>query len=369
MIKKYYRIQFELLSSMEVVNESGSFYGKKVKRNGQGDPFISATALQSKYQEVLGRKITDDYFSSGKTIIYPANAVPDSYRIALFKGSAKKADRRYAFYQEYIESGGIFTTYIEQDMMEGDEDIGRLILSAWKQGKMVLGRRKKKGFGRTKLKEVREASFSFEKEANGLQEWLEFDMYSDIGWDKLSIDDIATEFFPAPFLIKLYLKQQGEGGYFPNQALFREKKNIILGSVWSGAFRQRMSKENEDFSAIIFHESELTEGRLEKIKNNLEQKDGTYLECFSWDNLAYFDGKTVLDIEFERTVSKEFMKEIINAICALHKGDMKIGALENSGFGKFQLQAVEINNELFIVGEENAVPWDSITSVAMKNTK
>ncbi len=359
-VKKYYRIEFELTSPLAVGSGENKMTDKDIVRDSSGQPYIPGSTLAGIYRSLFNDEAANKYFgrelakeemekaseegrnmlTDSSIIVYDAHIkVGDEKKSVVTKRDMvaldeyKTAVTGAKFDFEILEPGVKFVTYIEQNIelsektSENEECTEELksaedekikehqfvineIADAWMKGKIVIGAKTGRGYGRTKGIARQSVLYDLTDPVQ-MENWLDFDMYADDwGPDKTderrhetSISDLkvsgeknnekiqmlAEEKMCTITLelrqqggisIRQYSTEAGEADYqqltsqvLPDQAdEGKEDVNmgvpVIPGTSWAGAFRAQMGKLDPEFKK---------EGRLAgeffgKAKNNSNDK-------------------------------------------------------------------------------------------------
>lgn len=364
-VKKYYRIEFELISPLAVGSGENKMTDKDIVRDSSRQPYIPGSTLAGIYRslfnddtakEYFGRELTKEemekaseegrnMLTDSRIIVYDAHiksgdeknsVVTKRDMVALDEYKTAVAGAKFDF--EILESGVKFVTYIEQNIelpkkFSGNEDSAEKpesaedkkikdavikedqfvineIADAWMKGKIVIGAKTGRGYGRTKGIARQSVMYDLTDPVQ-VERWLDFDMYAD-DWEPDKTDERGHETSISDLkvsgdknnekiqmlaeektcTITLGLRQQGgisirqystetgEADYqqLTSQAL-PERANegkedvnmgvpVIPGTSWAGAFRAQMGKLDSEFKK---------EGRLAgeffgKAKNNSKDK-------------------------------------------------------------------------------------------------
>lgn len=320
MNKYYYRILFELVSPISIGCGESEESDSDLLLDSRGYPYIPGSSLAGVYRSLFSDDTADRYFGADLT----AERVRDSGR----KGANQLTESRVSVYDavlfdpekskvvvrdmvaldEYkvamdgakfdfqvLEPGVTFVTYLEQSMEAQEEghvldEIGW----AWQEGKILLGAKTGRGYGRTRVREIRRCSFDLTQKEKGilpgaygktagLQEWLDFLMYDEAAWEsdfvsagiarclshcdgdgetqellgiyrkygiarkqKLETRILMDLRQAGGISIRQYSTDVGEADY--RQMTRQDKAPVIPGTSWAGAFRAQMGRLNPDFA-------------------------------------------------------------------------------------------------------------------------
>ncbi|MGN0291426.1 MAG: RAMP superfamily CRISPR-associated protein [Lachnospiraceae bacterium] len=395
--KRYYRIEFVLATAMNVGSGKNEVTDKDLARDSRNIPYIPATALAGIYRTLFGKEEADHYFglpiednehqknTDSRVIVYDAVLTGEEYHISSRDGVGldewKTVKEGAKFNFEILEPGAVFTTYIEQDKYQDDENAGDVIAQAWKTGEIVLGGKNSRGFGRVKDVEVEVLEFSFEDEKE-IEQWLDFDIYEKESWEKyahnyereLCCADITRKSDVlrlhlelkqrGPLVIRKYTTRISQSENQPDYeqlVYLREKEGkryeipVIPGTSWAGAFRHQMRKldkaclgtyfgnKEKQKSWITFSESEIN-GAKSKVctRNSIDRFTGGAIENALFTEKIYYDGQTVLDIAVRKEKEiKAFLQCLAAAVVDLHCGFLALGGETSVGRGLFELSFVE----------------------------
>ncbi len=320
MNKYYYKITFELVSPISIGCGESEESDSDLLLDGRGYPYIPGSSLAGIYRDLFSDDTADRYFGKDLTMAriknsarMGANQLTES-RVSVYDAvpidpeESKVVVRDMVALDEYkvavdgakfdfqvLEPGVTFITYLEQSMEAQQEGhVLDEIACAWQEGKILLGAKTGRGYGRTKVKEIRRCSFDLiqkEKEllqgtyrkTAGLQEWLGFLMYDEEAWNSDFVskgiaqclshcdgDDMRQKLSGIYGQYKIARKQKletrilmdlkqtggisirqystdvGEADY--RQMTRQDGVPIIPGTSWAGAFRAQMEKLNPDFA-------------------------------------------------------------------------------------------------------------------------
>ena len=364
-VKKYDRIEFELISPLAVGSGENKATDKDIVRDSSGQPYIPGSTLAGIYRSLFNDDTANKYFgrvptekemkqaseegrnvfTDSRIIVYDAHiktgdeknpVVTKRDMVALDEYKTAVPGAKFDF--EILEPGVKFVTYIEQNielpkkLSENEESVEGLksaedkkiedglikenqfvineIADAWMKGKIVIGAKTGRGYGRTKGIARQSVMYDLTDPVQ-VERWLDFDMYAD-DWEPDKTDERGHETSISDLkvsgdknnekiqmlaeektcTITLGLRQQGgisirqystetgEADYqqLTSQALperadeGKEDVNmgvpVIPGTSWAGAFRAQMGKLDSEFKK---------EGRLAgeffgKAKNNSKDK-------------------------------------------------------------------------------------------------
>ncbi len=304
MIKKYYKIQFKLISPLSVGCGKNQVTDSDIILDSQGLPYIPGTSLAGVYRRIFSDETGEQYFGAnlteekiqessqkGKnTLTESSVAIYDAYILDPKKCVVTKRDMvaldeyktaipgaKFDF--QILEPGAEFVTYIEQTMEDGKEQyIADEIAYAWQQGNIKLGAKTGRGYGRTKSVKIFGRCFNL-KEKEELSGWLKFDMYEEDCWSAvdlpvcLSREGNGSEHIQLEKIykdkgirlrenrsvciriglqqtggisVRQYTTEAGEADYMQMQR--KDETPVIPGTSWAGAFRAQMGRLNPYFA-------------------------------------------------------------------------------------------------------------------------
>ncbi len=202
MIKKYYRITFELVSPLSIGCGENNLTDSDLIRDSRGIPYIPGTALAGVYRQLFSKTSAEAYFGpdltqerillaaeTGKNPLWESEVrVYDAYMINPGKRVLGKRDmvaldeyktavEGAKFDFEILEPGAVFVTYIEQTMEREDQQyVCDELAFAWICGEIQLGAKTGRGYGYTRGLQADAATFHLDV-PDELEKWLDFDMY------------------------------------------------------------------------------------------------------------------------------------------------------------------------------------------------
>ena len=306
MIRKYYKIRFQLTSPLSVGCGKNQVTDSDVILDSRGLPYVPGTSLAGVYRRIFSDRTAETYFGTNLTedrirtssregrnvltesriAVYDALMLPSKNNYSLTKRDMVALDEYKValpgakFDFQVLEPGAEFVTYIEQSMeSEQEQYLADEIAYAWQQGNIRLGAKTGKGFGATKSAAIFWRSFDLTDEKD-LERWLSFDMYEEDQWsvvdapvclsrekDSKERERLKQIYEEAgirlredrPVCIRIGLRQAGglsvrqyttdvgEADYM--QMCRKDGVRVIPGTSWAGAFRAQMGKLNPDFAA------------------------------------------------------------------------------------------------------------------------
>ncbi len=364
----------------------------------------------------LGKNVLTD----SAVIVYDANIIkPDendkernqkriSVRdmVALDEYKVSRPKSKFDF--QILEPGDTFVTYMEQNC-EDERDVKVIdeIARAWESGRIRIGAKTGRGYGKTKTVEIKQAVFNFNPEngsdGNDIEKWLNFDMYGESDWGNPEYSEADDSILEKKeiFTIKLGLRQDGaisirqysgqseDPDYSQMKRL--DGKPVIPGTSWAGAFRAQMEKLDRDFSRnselselffgsvkkndenvdckekkdeetadsshrsrIVFSESvlEAPEGQeltwINYTRNAIDRFSGGTIDKALYTERTCYHGDTDLEINCDMTgiepeQASRFKKVLAAAILDLHNGYMAVGGLTSVGHGLFKVKEITVD--------------------------
>lgn len=392
--KIYYRIVFRLASALSVGSGENRYSDSDVARDSAGDPFIPGSSLAGLYRSLLPEKEAEAYFGTAKNqdkgqgsklLVYDGKlsqvSGPAFYRssirdcVGLDQWKTGKSGSKFDF--EIIEPGAEFVTYLEQNLEEGDTDIGLRVVQAWGNHQIRVGRKIMRGLGAVTDITVCRRSFDFTHKEE-LEQWVDFDMYLDKDWEGTQLENIGgLEANPGKaILLEWTLRQKGGISirrYTTNVSKEKtqpdaeqltcvigkdgEETPYIPGTSWAGTFRHHMERlapgcteryfgSCERRSSILFYES-FIEGATPKVltRNAVDRFTGGVIENALFTEKTWYGGKTVLRIEIPPDTDLRFRQALAAALVDLHMGLVCVGGLTAVGRGIFQGERLQIDQE------------------------
>lgn len=401
--KIYYKIDMTLLSPLSIGSGENAQTDKDVIVDSLGNPFIPATAIAGVFRSYVAKKgITNEDGISLEQALFGAieslekNKIPCKIRIydARFEdGSNKfhiatrdcvKLENKVAvdgakFDMEAVETGAHFTSYVE--LLSDNSLFVELVeelLSALNSGRILLGSKTSRGYGRVCLK-VKKREFL------DVDEWLEFDMFNDLDWT----DDVASDLELInnidAFELCIQLNCVGglsireyttdvdlDGGTMPDYKSMslcsvmenNEQTPVIPGTSWAGAFRNRFTELTDEETAksvfgdvdtkskttkksrIVFSESILSDGTYKlSTRNAIDRFSGATKDGALYTEKTYYYGKTELVISFSEKPEKKALWALGVCLSDLHNGFLAIGGLTSIGRGLFEIVSLKFNSK------------------------
>ncbi len=389
----YYKIRFTLISPLAVGSGANCNTDKDVTVDSKGNPFIPATAIAGvlrSYMKNLSPEKENEMFGSLETdsdsTVRFYDAVCNGGRNSFFITSRdcvhladKVAVNKEKFDMEAVETGTSFDGFVELLCEDFAQDLENA-LAALHNGKIALGSKTSRGYGRVNLS-IQKRHFT------SADEWLDFDMFDDSHWEGADEVSVAENIPSFDFSIGLrpvggisireYTTEVSQsGGYSPDyksMSLHSVKENgeavaVIPGTSWSGAFRSRFSevagtelteeifgfvrkntKETQK-SKIRFSESMLSGGTYKIYSRNaINRFSGATKDGALYTEKTYYYGKTKLEISFSERPQKETLFALGVCLADLHNGFLAVGGLSSIGRGLFEIDSIEFNGNALSV--------------------
>lgn len=436
-IKKiYYRIEFELSSAMAVGSGEDNYSDRDIIRDSSGHPFIPGSTLAGIYRNSLGKTDRSHYFGDelkngkivegertgredrkkqqndeqkiqeSKVLVYDAKlnqgGVTDPCHVSIrdcvgldeWKTVAERKGCKFDF--EVVEPGAVFVTYLEQNFESQDRDICSVLAALWKENRFHIGHKTMRGLGTVNCRSVRRREFFLTdqndkslatKTRNGLEQWLDFDMYDDRCWED-------TEWYPVQSvnviqnkgcILSLTLRQMGGISIrryttetsgngqkkVPDyeQVVYRrtggKEVPFIPGTTWAGAFKHHMEKlipesTGEYFgicekqtgtdkmlkkkSKVWFSESELRDAESKILtRTAIDRFTGGVVRNSLFTERMWYGGTAGLEIAFPMDVPETFKAAMAASIVDLHMGLLSVGGQTSIGRGLFELAELKVN--------------------------
>lgn len=358
--KIYHRIKFQNISPLSIGSGESRKTDHDLLLDSRGVPFIPGTALAGVYQLLLAmdKKKKAYYFGTvveakkdekqenreSLLLIYDGTLCDTfhegaiSVRDMVALTPEKTAREGAKFDRQILETGKTFVTYIEQNIVDGEQDkkysnvnreieVGEKIAIAFQKGEVFVGGKTSRGFGQLMAVEIHRAEFDM-TDSSDVDAWLKFNMYEDdkeiakddSKWkrvdpntltqtDNFNRCDITLRLKQAGGIsIRKYFAGIGQADYeqltirmktsdVKNRAktegitpAFSKKQEkvsdadmielpVIPGTSWSGAFRSQMAKLNPNLHINAKTESKLIRWAFgeanSKINNSNDTKKGT----------------------------------------------------------------------------------------------
>ena len=431
--KNYYRIEFILASPLALGSGDNKNTDRDLLLNSRKEPYIPASSIAGVIRESLLRYFGEDkkdtvyqYLGEVKKanendsesskkesriIFYDAVLKSKSPKHISTRDSVsldeyRTAKRGAKFDMEILEAGAHFCTYLEQNILEGDDrEFAEKIISRLFEDNLLFGGKSMRGYGEIKIITVGWNHFDLTN-TEGLEKWLEFDVYEEKGWRPFEKRFSKQKENQG---IILHLKQAGGISVRRYTTAVRDpdslipqpdyeqltahsynrdlkaKENpvplpVIPGTSWAGAFRHRMEEfgvdtssknsifgyveqsegkkhvradrsDNRKRSKIRFSESRI-ENAKEKIlsRNALDRFSGGTAERALFTEKTYYGGNTSLTISWlgKEKMSEGDQKALAAAVADLHFGFLAVGGEISIGRGRFTVEdicGISVNDE------------------------
>ena len=418
MIKRYYRLELDLVSGMNVGNGENENSDKDLLRDSRQVPFIPGSTMAGLYRaffdaktqetffgkeldrERLGQENYDNSLTDSKVIVYDAVILEGKpYRVTKRDSVAlddyKTAVRGAKFDMEILEPGVRFVTFIEQNAdSQAEVDMGAAIAAKIKTLGLSAGGKGSRGMGRLMLAEENEAVKSdvFDLSVPAQKKnWLKFDMYraEEPAWKVYDISKAQKAADASRGVITLRLRQKGGLSIRTYSTAVSTKDHpepdyeqmaygadgrdgpYIPGTSWAGAFRHHMKKLGLPFdildkemgcagdekrrSRTTFGESRI-EGHTDKMitRNAIDRFSGGTVDGALYTEKSCFYGDTCLEIGYAKDCGEEFVKSLAASIVDLHFGLLSVGGLTAVGRGLFEITACQVGGKDIFPAQEPA---------------
>lgn len=349
------------------------------KQSKAGHKGMMAISYKEASQQKTVKELQDE--------IQPIVSVRDSVALDEFKNSVPGAK----FDMEVLEPGVMFSTFIEQNICDGDKDITKEILQAWIDDEIRFGGKTTRGYGEIKVEKVQTKEFDFNNPKD-IKTWLKFRPESAVsGWSVLELEksdssenisiDLSLKLKSCISVRKYSAKPSTEEKAEPDFVqLTVGDKPVIPGTTWSGAFRHHIRKLaplKEEFewvkpvvrkdgsieevivhdnyfgkvvpdgektkSHIMFNESTIDESTPKTMtRNAINRFTGGSAATALFTAKVYYGGVLPLRITFRRLpgdqkYSRDFVNAFFAAIADLHEGFLSIGGETSVGRGLFEV--------------------------------
>ena len=418
--RKYYRILFKTASAMSVGSGESGETDRDVIRDSRNVPYVPGTTLAGIYRSLFseggvfheagkekaiercfGRDIKGESSAPGtesRVLVYDA-ALKDVKKALTGRRDCVALDRwktagdgsKFDF--EIVEPGTAFITYFELDTDKDSPDdviIFDSIASAWKSGNIRIGSKTMRGLGSIEVSDISIDTADFDlTDPEGLEAWLNFDMYGDSGWKEADIKEAQVKGITT---ISLKLKQAGpltvrryttevkktEKDTVPDYAQLTSRIEgeaipVIPGTTWTGAFRAHINelvddkglieryfgfvngkgKKEASKSKIHFSESYFDKGSFtykQLTRNAIDRFTGGTIGTALFTERTCYNGTTDLKISFPENMDSKLKKAFIFSICDLNEGFLSIGGLTAVGHGIFKVDTVSVNGKALEFG-------------------
>ena len=373
----YYRLKITLDSPMSIGSGKETKTDGDIVLNSKNEPYIPGTSLAGIYRSLFKEEDKDKFFGyikgkkcvqspiavyDGKCAVYESKDVSKRDSVRLDDYKVAKEGAKFDF--QIAETGLEFISYIELDKnhtQEMEDAVENTILPALNSGKISLGHKTTRGYGKVSVT-CQKKAFDLSAE---LDEWLDFDMFEDAKWsccDNITIEDgkFGGEIIKIPLIqdgavsIRRYVTEAGDNQPEYEQLTLKDNRPVIPGTSWAGAFRQRIKSYgtgdqkisdwfgfvNDDGakkSQIYFSETILSGGEFKQItRNSIDRFSAGTKEGALFTEKTYYNGKTTLEIRLN--TSDVLLKKLVYAcLLDLCHGYLAIGGLTAVGHGMFKL--------------------------------
>jgi len=300
--KCYLKIEFKLLSPLNVGSGASLSTDKDIIKDPDGIPYIPASTVagvvRDKFKEKYGDEMCaqeiNKYFGNVKkrkagviekndddresiesrllfydAIINTENEGVNhiSIRDSVALDEHKTAKKGAKFDMEVLGPGVRFITYVEQNIYsDADKDYLQLVADIFSSG-LMFGAKTTRGYGKTGEVKTYFKSFAFtEGSDNTLDDWLDFNLYSYDGWGDPSTQSEYGSAVGWTIIVALELKGGISICRYTTQPHEKEEiipdmehltsydgeqqiVPVIPGTSWAGAFRHRMGEFGVDIDS------------------------------------------------------------------------------------------------------------------------
>ena len=446
--KIYYRIHFVLKSGLSIGKTDSENTDKDMVCDSRGLPYIPGSSLAGIYRAFYNMKTAEEYFGriegqdsrESRILVYDAELADnadDNKNVYITTRDNVKLDKwRTAvdgskFDYEIVAPGTEFVTYIEVNLLEGEDDtVGDVLANAWKTGKVHIGGKTMRGLGQTEVLSLKKARFDLNKPED-VDRWLEFDMYREdpSGWEEYVKDGDGQAWEEAlnngmlaekkADCITLHLRQKGgisirryttevgDNESMPDfeqlmyvlqkkaagKSVELEDAPCIPGTSWTGTFRHHLEgflgEEAKGLlssyfgtaageghkSYISFSETYLT-GAHPKVmsRNSINRFTGGTNDGALFTERTYYGGEGLLSIRIERFPDenpegrRHMLKALFACIADLAEGFLAVGGLSSIGRGLFSIVAVDCNGRS-ILSDTDRLTGDRIYQTLQNEVK
>ena len=398
-LKTIYRIQFNLISPLNIGSGINVDTDRDILKNRDGVPYIPGSAIAGVCREkinlnsraekrffgdvVIARKANQQVTAqSSKLLFFDAKLQIDNnkkYRITrrdcVKLDEYKTAVDKAKFDMEILEPGVTFVTYIVENIYENQEEsIGNKIADLFLGGEIYFGSKTMRGYGEIDNAEIKVKTFDF-SDISDVNQYLDFDMFCYNSWNGYDVSRNRTA------TVELGLRLKGgisirryttdvkpnDNDLNPDSKQLTINSNgeeipVIPGTSWAGAFLHRVKELDKDInwesvfgtvvnnkeklkakSHIRFSESQI-KGSKPKIlsRNAIDRFTGGTVNQALFTEKTYYGGTTVLKIDFDNdsVLTKKHIDVLAAAIADLHYGYMAVGGLTSIGRGLFEIETI-----------------------------
>lgn len=395
--KRYYKIKFTLASALSLSSGYNDTTDKDLLLDERQNPYIPASSLAGIYRSFLDEEeaikyfgiivIDDDKLSNKKEekiieseiIVYDANLAKDSKKHVISVRYGIKVDeyktaidgKKYDY--EILEPGCTFVTYVEQNKYVDSENVFDKIASSILTDNFAIGAKTSRGLG--KIKDAQIKVIEFDLNGEGLDKWLDFDVYNDADWkdaEDIISNEIETDYVDISVNIKQvsalsireYRTDVIDGDFMPDQqqmvyTSFDSYSPVIPGTSWNGLIRHALinygcQKIDELFgdsnhkSKIIISETILKKAKTKVVsRNSIDRFSGGTVDKALFTEKACYDGEGILEIKLpkKREEFKDEYRGICCAIADLNEGILALGGETSIGHGLFKVEKITVNGE------------------------
>lgn len=344
--KQYYKIEFELASSLTVGSGENNNTDKDIIVGSDNKPYIPASAIagvcinmldgkdkqeKKKYKDYWGYidKATKVDNSSkaeeSKIVFYDAAIIKGNDYITIRDSVSldeyKTAIQRKKFDMETLEPGVKFRTFIEQSFYsEDDVEIARMVASYIKSGNVFLGAKTSRGYGAIKNVKVSEYEIFFKNaDKDKIKIWAEtcVEDLEDQEWKPANTDfsfdnDVYNERkirislkLDGGISIRRYTtdvpdeKEDTTPDFTQLTTSGEMMKPVIPGTSWAGAFEHQIRKylgediKNSEEWKKVFGFVEEKSKQKSKIRFSESIIDGAESKILSRNAIDRFTGGAV----------------------------------------------------------------------------
>lgn len=394
MIKRtYIQIKGELASPLLIGSGENMQADMDVIRDHSGHPFIPGTACAGAFRQWLVETEKDDERISS---LFGANKNSDDFsQSRLFISDTvltnwgvtvrdhvhledKVVKDTGKFDVEVVETGAQFTMNlecIERESSKGnhDEQLIYSFIGGLATGKLKLGGKTSRGYGKVTITEVTKKVFDYATD-DVIQEWLNWDL------SKGNMDVVERNLYEkgslmirtlvVPLKVKqtLLIRDYKTDGDLDYTYLTSNGHPVIPGTTWAGAFRQRLqdilktlavesARQTEIISELFGSKKEQEQGMpsllqfeestvqnytpLTRTRNAIDRFSGATIDgaLFTGESVCKGDTKLVIRWRKNDRVSDEVVQGILYWLLQdLHHGFLAIGGESSIGRGVFELK-------------------------------
>lgn len=332
--KEYLWISFVLASPLIIGSGKNEMTDNDIVLNGNGEPYIPATAVSGVVRSVLDPEKKDSYFGKvpgykesryenskeSMLVFYDANMAADSTpriskRDFVALDENKTAMTGAKFDMQILEPGIEFNTYIEQNYTEAmQDDYLSEIAAAWYSGRVMFGAKTMRGFGEIKDVKIMRKGFDLSDKAE-VSSWLEYNMYDLLFWNNAKTltpetlqktDTNITKICLGLDIISAISIRQYTTDPTPEDAkasepdykqmsvyIDNEEVPVIPGSSWAGAFKNDMKKLLPGIDLSYFGDVKGNDKWKSHIKFSESQINGSAPAIITRNAIDRFSGGTI----------------------------------------------------------------------------